>query len=537
MRSGVDNALSLTRIELAVLAAGTSTMGLEILAGRIIAPEFGSSVYTWGSIIGVFLAALSLGYHRGGNLATTTASDRRMATLLLYAATYVALVIFAGDILLRVASSFPVPARFLSLLPVILLFGPPVYFLGFITPYAVELSEKTDTGDAAGHIFALGTLGSIVGAFATTFFLIPTLSVELIGFLFGAILILAATHVVWPASSRKSLASILLVTVLLIAAVAGNSAGITAPGTVVYQTQTPYQELQVVDNGDVRTLYLGGHRHSAMSLESPNEHVFDYTRYFHLPLLMRDDIDRVLFIGGGGFTGPKIFASKYNVTVDVVEIDPVVIDTAKTHFNVTESEQLTIHTGDGRQFLESTSVTYDVIILDAYQKDKVPFHLTTEEFMALAASRLDDNGILLANVISAPAGPGSKFYRAEYKTMNRVFPQVYSFPTSSTGMVQNIELVASKTPRRFSEEDLRQRNRDRDIGIDLDREIQSYEPTVKTSDVPVLKDKKAPVAQLLDPMLGQKYIIESNETLTEGKAQASQPPRRVKRETLSALLG
>jgi len=79
-------------------------------------------------------------------------------------------------------------------------------------------------------------------------------------------------------------------------------------GDVVYQTQTAYQELEVIDDGDVRTLYLDDARHSAMDLDDPDRHVFEYTRYFHLPMLMVDDpdeVENVLFIGGEGIPGQR----------------------------------------------------------------------------------------------------------------------------------------------------------------------------------------------------------------------------------------
>ena len=93
-----------TGIELAVLVSGLTSMGLEILAGRLLAPEFGSSIFTWGSVIGVFLGALSLGYYRGGRRARdATRSD--LATLLLYSAGYVAFLLLVGDLVLRATGS------------------------------------------------------------------------------------------------------------------------------------------------------------------------------------------------------------------------------------------------------------------------------------------------------------------------------------------------------------------------------------------------------------------------------------------------
>ncbi len=295
---------------------------------------------------------------------------------------------------------------------------------------------------------------------------------------------------------------------LLILAAASGQIGLSTGGHVVYQTQTPYQQLEVTQLGDTRTLYLDGQRHSAMDLDDPIRNVFTYTRYFHLPFLYTSDIDRVLFIGGGGFTGPKHFVRHYNVTVDVAEIDPVVIDVAKRYFRVNETPRLRIHAVDGRRFLRETNRTYDLIVLDAYKKDKVPFQLTTVEFMRLAASRLSEDGVLYSNVISAPQGPASRFYRAEFRTMTRVFPRVYSFPTADIGAVQNIELVATKRTALVTQEQLRDRNERRDLPVDLEDAIGRYQRNVPVDDVPILRDDRAPVDTLLDPMVGRRYVIE-----------------------------
>ena len=507
---------SVTKPEAAVFVSGVASMGLEILAGRIIAPQFGSSIYTWGTIIGVFLAALSAGYYRGGKLAGR-ANDRRLVRLLLGTAGYVAIVVFAGELLVRSTIALPLPSRAASLPAVVLLFGPPTYLLGFISPYAAELSEKRGIGEASGHVYAVGTVGSIVGAFGTTYLLVPTFGVDAIAFLFGLLLVGTAALLTLPSPSRSSIVAVAVALGLLVAAISTGYAGLSVDGRVVYETQTQYQELRVADMGDTRTLYLDRQRHSAMDKSDPNRHVFEYTRYFHMPYLFAsdpDEIDRVLFVGGGGFTGPKRFVEEYDATVDVVEIDPEVISVSKEYFGVEESERLNIHNGDGRQYLRDTDREYDVIVLDAYKKDKVPFHLTTEEFMALSSDRLSEDGILLANLISAPSGPASKFYRAEYRTMDRVFPNVYAFPTSNANVVQNVEVIATKNDTVVTEETLRERNERRDIGIDLSSEIDTYRRDEDVGDAPVLRDDYAPVDSLLDPMVGQRYVIEQTNGTT-----------------------
>lgn len=510
---------SLRYEEFAVLVSGASVMGIEMVAGRILAPEFGSSVYTWGSIIGVFMAALSIGYYIGGKRSEQHASYHSLSLILVQSAAFVAFLMLAGEYIITMAAAVPVAARYAAILPSVILFGPPVFLLGFISPYAAQLSKKSSTGEASGNVFAIGTLGSIVGTFATTFLLIPYLSIMIIELFFGSLLVAGALVLslsrasfpggIWQRASYPVLVGLLLAAVFVVNT-SGVGGGFGESG-VVHQTQTPYQELVVKDSNGVRTMYLNDQPQSAMYLNGSNDHVYRYTRYFHLPFLMVDDpeeIEHVLFIGGGGFTGPKRFVDDYDVEVDVVEIDPDVIRAAKQYFNVRESPDLHIHEMDGREFLQNTDKTYDMIVMDAYQKSSVPFHLTTREFMQLASDKMDNDGLLYTNLIASKTGPSSQIYRAEYKTMQDVFPTVYSFTTSRTPFNQNIELIASKNPEKLSQQQLWERNQNRGIGIDLEYAITFYQEDVDTSGVDVLTDDKAPVDKLMEPMIGEEYVIE-----------------------------
>jgi hypothetical protein len=127
---------------------------------------------------------------------------------------------------------------------------------------------------------------------------------------------------------------------------------------------------------------------------------------------------------------------------------------------------------------------------------------------------------VVSNLISAPQGSASKFYRAERKTMSRVFADTYAFRTSGGSAVQNIEVVATKQETNLSERELQRLNDRRSVGIDLTDAIAGYQGEVPTAEVPVLRDDRAPVDRLLDPMLGRRYVIEraGNET-----ANASAP--------------
>jgi spermidine synthase len=521
-----------TALGVAVFASGVSSMGLEILAGRLLAPTFGSSVFTWGSVIGVFLAALAAGYWLAGRRAAEGASRGALSSLLLLAAAYVALVMVGAQPLVGWLAALPVPDRFAPLLPVTVLFGPPTVLLGFISPYGAELMDSDGPGDASGHVYALGTAGSLVGAFGTTFLLLPELGIAGTELVCGLVLVGAAALLTArrgaedPAADRtgrygRALSRALPVALLLVVAFAFVGAT-PVGGAVIHQTQTEYQQLQVTQEGDIRTLYLDGAPHSAMDVTEPDRYVFEYTRYFHLPHLIRDepDVERVLFVGGGGFSGPKRYLSEYpDATVDVVELDPAVVRTAREYFAVPDSPRLTVHTMDGRRFLRETERTYDVVVLDAYRADEVPYHLTTVEFMRLVEDRLADDGAVVANLISATEGSASTFYRAEYRTMDRAFGQVYSFPTSDTGALQNIELVATKTDRRVTQATLRERNRARDVGLDLADAVDNYRVDVPVRDAPLLRDGDGTAADLVASQVDRRYVVER----TNGSAVASGP--------------
>lgn len=488
-----DQISEVSRVELAVVVSGIVSMGLEILAGRIIAPEFGSSIYTWGSIIGVSMLALSLGYHYGGK-SSSKASIRDLEKFLIYTSGYIIFIMYFGEQVLLQTSAIPINPIYAPIIPVTLLFGPPTYFLGYISPYAAQLSEKETKGEASGHFYAIGTAGSIVGAFGTTFLLIPNLSVNQIYILFAGLTALPLIR-----SSRKTAGYFLPIILLLGVAISQNP---VSAQNIIYEDETPYQSLKVTQEDGVNTLYLEGQpqtRKYINSTDTPS----DYPEYFYLPYLMREDIDNALFIGGGGFVSPQQFAEN-GVKVDAVELDSGVVKAAERHFNLSENENLSVHTMDGREFLEESNKTYDLIVLDAYRKDKVPFHMATQEFFELAYDKTDENGVVASNIISSPSGPASRFSKSYYRTMNQKFPSMYYFRTRETSSVQNIEVIASKNSK-LSEEELR--NRAKSFSLrNLSDEVDNLEE-VDADSSQILTDDYAPVEKLLSPMTGRSYTM------------------------------
>jgi spermidine synthase len=185
-----------------------------------------------------------------------------------------------------------------------------------------------------------------------------------------------------------------------------------------------------------------------------------------------------------------------------------VVQIAKSLFNVRESKNLRLHTQDGRQFLTRTQNQYDIILLDAYYADAMPFHLATKEFFELAQRKLTPNGIIVANLISAVTGQSGRIARAFAKTERQVFPQVYTFAARrpdnvSLDTVQNVIVIATKDKQRLDIKDIVRRASSLDKGLFpnpiQDLSVAYYDGPANDQDVPVLTDDYAPTDNLLHP--------------------------------------
>ena len=165
---------------LIVFISNTCMMILELVAGRIIAPYVGVSLYTWTSVIGVVLAGMSLGNYLGGRMADRWASARLLGVIFLLAGLFSAGILAANTLGLNLPDSWPIVVRILAFTAALFFF--PSMILGTISPIVVKLAirDLAKTGSTVGRISAAGTLGSIVGTFATGFWLISAFGTHVI---------------------------------------------------------------------------------------------------------------------------------------------------------------------------------------------------------------------------------------------------------------------------------------------------------------------------------------------------------------------
>jgi hypothetical protein len=162
--------------------SGFFVMGVELLGGRLLAPNFGSSIYVWGALITVFMLALSLGYLAGGRYSLHNPSLRRLGWLLAAAAvTALPVLVLSGAALEELAIRIPDP-RFGSLAAAVLLFFIPTFFSGMVSPYCVRLLVDTEasSGRRAGQLYFVSTFGSAAGTLMTSFYLVLWFEVDVI---------------------------------------------------------------------------------------------------------------------------------------------------------------------------------------------------------------------------------------------------------------------------------------------------------------------------------------------------------------------
>lgn len=474
-------------LEITVFFGGAIVMILELVGSRILAPYVGTSILVWTSLIGVILGSLSLGYYLGGKIADKKASFRILSLIIFSAAILITLTAVIKNPVLTLIENSVSDLRLSSVLSTIVLFTPASVMLGMISPYAVKLKlhNLSSTGQTVGNLYAISTIGSIVGTFLAGFVLITYFGNTNLLLILSATLVLASLLVT---TNLKLKATILIATVIGIIGFAIQS----SKEAEAIELNTTYSYVKIHDgfiNSDpVKILMINNNYHSAMYLES-DELVFDYTKFYRLVDHFVPDLENALMIGGGAYSYPKDFLSKHDdAHLDVVEIDEELTELAKEYFRLEDDPNLTVYHEDGRTFLNKNEKKYDAIFQDAFSSSlAVPYHLTTIEHITNMYNSLNDDGIIIANLISELEGDGGKFLRAQYHTFKEVFPYVHLFPVQYPeigNFRQNIMLVASKTDKRLESND-----------EELNSYLKHLWKKEIPADVPLLTDDFAPVDQ------------------------------------------
>jgi spermidine synthase len=264
--------------------------------------------------------------------------------------------------------------------------------------------------------------------------------------------------------------------------------------TMLYSHTSAFHDIHVEEVGFLRVLRFSRNRQSSMYIDAPFDTDFEYPGYLHTPIALKPDASRTLVIGlGGGTVVKRMWRDYPDMHVDVVELDPEVVEVAYRFFEVPVDERIRVFSCDGRSFLETATDTYDIVIVDAFDEDQVPRPLTTEEFMRVLRDRLAPDGVVAYNFIGSLKGDHSKPFRSLYRTLANVWRHVWVFTMDEGVAAEGANLILLGTDADVSADELRTRLADRVGGKvtvpAFDRFAEDlYTGEIRTGDVPLIVD-------------------------------------------------
>ncbi|MBI4787633.1 MAG: fused MFS/spermidine synthase [Chloroflexi bacterium] len=417
---------------LIVFVSSACIMVLELVAGRIIAPHVGSSLYTWTSVIGVVLAGISLGNYFGGWLADRWASLRVLGSIYVLAALASVAILWVDQINRVTPEGWPIVAEVVAMTTA--LFFVPCTILGMISPVVVKLtvSDLAKTGSTVGKIYAAGALGSIVGTFLTGFVLIAWYGTHTI--VWGVALLLLTMGLAFILAGRWLTIPIAIVLLAMLSYLAADRNWLRTPCV----RETNYYCIKIntdANEGEsVRLLVLDHLVHSFVDLNDPTHIVYGYEKMYaeaaQYQAARRGGVApplRAAMIGGGGYTFPRYMEAIYPTSeMDVIEIDPGVTQVAFDLLALRADTRLKTFNEDARMyFAQKPTTSYDLVFGDAFNHFSVPYHLTTKEFNDDVRAWLAPGGMYVINIIDGPYG---EFIRAYVNTLRQTFRYVYFSP-------------------------------------------------------------------------------------------------------------
>ena len=530
-----------------VFIASFCTLVIELVAGRIMAPYVGVSLYTWTSIIGVVLAGISIGAYLGGRIADRYPRSSTLGWLLFLSG----LGAFSISPLTNLVGGAQFHTALMTriLLVTSIIFFVPSCLLGMISPVVVKLTLNNleKTGNVVGKIYAFSTLGSILGTFATGFYLISWMGTRSILLTMGIILILSGFIFGGLFKSKRAVALFFLflfLSVLLPFAgmhvyatvTTGNFSFPLSPVESIeklyayafkpsieeetyffkesdYYTIKLKRSIKGNNGNQLDSLVLDHLVHSYADLEDPLYIEYEYIRIYEEMVrwqAMKRGAFKALFLGGGGYTFPRFMEAKYpKAVIHVVEIDPEITRVVQEYLGVSEDTRIRSFNQDGRWFVMNCKEkgTYDFIFGDAFNDLSIPYHLTTKEFAMQLKALLKPDGVLLANVIDS--FKKGAFLPSYIRTLEEVFGKGYVELLTLSSDYDKIGIstcVVVASPRKLDMDDfIRTVN---GVGAEATAHVMPQDRLqeyLKEHHSVILTDDYVPVDNLIAPIFEERF--------------------------------
>ena len=497
--------------------SGMTTLAIELSASRLLGNVFGNSNLVWANVIGLMLLYLTVGYFLGGRLADRRPYAPLLLQILLWAAFLAALIpLLARPIISRAAQAvFGAEAALAlgSFLVILVLFALPITLLGMVSPFVIRLAvgDVTEAGKVAGQVYAISTLGSLLGTFLPVLVTIPQLGTARTFLLFSGILYFAAFLPLLRLQPRPAWRYLLLPLIIALLARSALASPLRPPAAdarLLYDGESEYNYIQVQEDGaGYRYLYLnegqGVHSqwHENELFYGGTWQYFLAAPYFNAPPFHADQVESLLLIGLAAGTTARQYQAVYgDIVMTGIELDAEIIQVGADFFDMNGAQMPSLQAiaGDGRYELRNLGRQFTVIGIDAYRPPYIPWHLTTAEFFGEVKSRLADDGALAINV--GRTDTDRRLVDALTNTLLQVFPSVHALDVPQS--FNNI-LVATAQPSQAS--NLRENLAYRVDSVDarlydvLEQAAEALVP-LGESDI-VFTDDRAPVERLVDSIV------------------------------------
>jgi spermidine synthase len=454
------------KLLIAVFFSGLGVMVLELVGTRVVAPYLGTSLYVWTALIGVMMGSIALGYYWGGEQSGHFSSFGKISELLLWTAVWIFLTSWGKEIFLESVVGLISWEKLQVVAATIGLFAIPGILMGAIFPFAAKLAIKSvkESGFEVGKLYAMSTVGSIVGTFATGFWLVPILGNLRI--LIGLAIVLSAASL--TISSNKFWIKISLLTLFAVGFWQPWSLRSLSMREVVEDVDTAYYRVWlkdfVISQGVKRVITIGRSSQSAVILGNDNYLAFPYYNFYNLMAWHNARPEKVLMVGGAGMGYPRFLLSKFPQSdLTVVEIDKGLYKLAMEKMQFKENERLKMVFEDGRVFLNRNNQKYNAILFDVFSGFTIPGHMVSREALVQVRESLTDDGVVVLNMLGSLEGSGSEVVRAVTSTYSSMFKSVELFtvnhPPSERGKLQNVILVASDKTLDSDDNSLRQEDK------------------------------------------------------------------------------
>lgn len=532
-------------LPLAVFTSGMTTLAIELTASRLLGNVFGTSNLVWANVIGLMLLYLTVGYFVGGWLADRAPRPARLYQIMAWGAFFSGLVPLVARPVLSAAanavSGFEAGVALGSFVAVLVLFAVPITLLGCVSPFAVRIAVQSvsQTGKVAGRLYAISTLGSLVGTFLPTLWTIPALGTTATFFLFAlSLLSVALIGLVLLGSTERRLAlrlawMPLLLTLLTLSAQSNPLRAPPQGSRLLWEYDSAYNYIQVLEltapvgqivNGEFVTLWEAGTRELRLnegqgihSVWHPQRRDFGGTwdiflaaPYFNA----QPTIESLCVIGLAAGTISTQYTDVFGegVHIDGIEIDPAIVEAGRRFFGMTQPN-LRVIVEDGRlalRRLAQEGVRYDIIAVDAYRVPYVPWHLTTVEFFQEARAALTAQGVVAINVgrtVRADGRQDRRLIEAMTHTMQQVFPSVHTLDVADSF---NTILVGTAQPTSITTLAAHYANLPPEAPLPLRRAlaaaISGARPSVPSN--VLFTDDRAPVETIINQMVID-YLLSS----------------------------